>query len=155
VFNVNAFTHPFFIKTNSSLNNTDLYNVGVTGQGVQNGALTFVVPVNAPTQLLYHCGNHPLMVGNINIPPGTTPPGPPIVQILSLTLTPTGIQIKSTGTNQWSAIPEFRSNLTTAAWTTVPLFTNVFANGTNTTTFNRLEPICGPNVFLRIRNQSN
>jgi hypothetical protein len=155
VFNVNASFHGFDIKTNSSIGTADRYNNGVTGQGAQIGTLTFNVPMNAPTQLLYHCEAHFGMVGFINIPPGAAPPGPPTVVILSLSLTSTGIKVVSTGTNQWSAIPEFSSNLLASAWSAVPVFTNVFANGTNTTTFNRLDPICGPNVFLRIRNQSN
>ena len=33
----------------------------------------------------------------------------------------------------------------------LPGFTNVFANNTNTTRFNRLDPICGRNIFLRVR----
>jgi hypothetical protein len=154
-FNVNAAGHPFDIKTNSSLGTADRFNPGVTGQSVQIGPLTFAVPMNAPTQLVYHCELHFGMVGFLNIPPGAAPPGPPIVRIVSLVLTPSGITLKSTGTNQWSAIPEFSSNLLNKTWTTVPVFTNMFANGTNTTTFNRLDPICGSNVFLRIRNQSN
>ena len=38
-------------------------------------------------------------------------------------------------------------------WSPVPSYTNTFANGTNTTVFERLDPICGPNVFLRISQQ--
>jgi hypothetical protein len=154
VFNVNASGHPFDIKTNSTTGATDRYNEGVTGQGAQISALTFSVPMDAPTQLLYHCEIHPAMVGFLNIVNASTA-SPPIVQILSLDLSPTGVTILSTGTNNWSAIPEFSPDVSVSNWTAVPTFTNVFANGTNTTTFNRLEPICGPNVFLRIRNQSN
>src|SRR5262245_24085504 len=154
LFNVNALGHPFYIKTNSTTGSGDRYNNGVTGQGAQNGPLTFAVPFDAPNQLNYHCEVHFSMGGILNIV-GSAPSGPPTVVIISLELTPTGIIIKSTGTNNWSAIPEFSSNLLTKTWTSVPVFTNAFANGTNTTTFNRLEPICGPNVFLRVRNQSN
>src|SRR5262245_2775148 len=39
VFNVNALGHPFYIKTNASLNSTDAFNNGVTGQGSQSGPL--------------------------------------------------------------------------------------------------------------------
>jgi hypothetical protein len=59
--------------------------------------------------------------------------------------------VKSTGAaTTYNLVPEFRSNLVTGAWLDVPSFTNNFADGTNTTTFGRLEPVCGPNVFLRI-----
>jgi hypothetical protein len=62
----------------------------------------------------------------------------------------------STGTNTtWTLIPEFSSNLVGGTWGPVPSYTNTFANGTNTTTFNRLDPICGPNVYLRVRQQQN
>jgi len=62
----------------------------------------------------------------------------------------------STGTNTtWLLIPEYNSNLLNATWASVPTYTNTFANGTNTTVFDRLDPICGPNVFLRLRQQEN
>ena len=57
----------------------------------------------------------------------------------------------STGTNTtWLLVPQFSSNLVSGAWATVPGYTNTFANGTNTTIFPRLDPICGPDVFLRV-----
>ena len=55
----------------------------------------------------------------------------------------------------WLLIPEFTSNLVNGAWAPVPGFTNSFIDGTNTTVFNRLDPICGPNVFLRLRQRRN
>jgi len=64
----------------------------------------------------------------------------------------TNVVMTSTGTNRtWTLIPEFSSNLVGGAWGPVPGFTN----GTNTTTFNRLDPICGSSVFLRLRQQQN
>ena len=70
-------------------------------------------------------------------------------------LSASNVVLKSTGTNGWLAIPEFSSNLLVSNWAVVPDFTNSFANGTNVTIFNRLEPICGSNVFLRMRNTRN
>ena len=46
-FSVNATGHPFYIKTNQVNTTSDAYNNGVTGNGVQNGTLTFAVPTNA------------------------------------------------------------------------------------------------------------
>ena len=70
-------------------------------------------------------------------------------------LTSSNVTLKSTGTNGWTGIPEFSSNLLSTSWSVVPNYTNTFANGTNTTVFNRLEAICGSNVFLRVKNTSN
>ena len=80
---------------------------------------------------------------------------PPPNLILSIQVG-TNVVMTSTGTNTtWLLIPEFNSNLVGGAWSSVPTYTNTFANGTNTTIFNRLDPICGPNVFLRLRQQKN
>jgi hypothetical protein len=150
VFQVNALTHPFFIKTNSTLLNADQWTEGVTGQGVEIGNLTFSVPADAPVQLVYQCGNHAPMGGILNIVDT-----PPTVRIVYISVSDNMVTLKSTGATSWSAFPEYRSNLTTSAWATVPSYSNSFVGGTNTTTFGRLEAICGPNVFLRVRNQQN
>lgn len=155
VFQINepsAPIHPFYIKTNfTALGATDAYTNGVTGNGMTSGALIFTVPMDAPDVLYYHCGNHIPMGGTLTI---VSPPSPPAVKIVLVLISDTGVTMQSIGASNWTAIPEFSSNLTLNAWATVPDFTNIFANGTNTTTFNRLDPICGPNVFLRMRNQS-
>ena len=88
---------------------------------------------------------------------GTGPvlPAPPRNKILSVRVG-TNVVMTSTGTNRtWTLIPEFSSNLVGGAWGPVPGFTNTFANGTNTTTFNRLVLICDSSVFLRLRQQQN
>jgi hypothetical protein len=83
------------------------------------------------------------------------PPPAPLVRILSMNLSASNVVLRSTGTNGWLAIPEFSSNLLVSNWAVVPNFTNSFAEGTNVTIFNRLDPICGSNVFLRVRNTMN
>jgi hypothetical protein len=144
--------HPFYIKTSfTALGSTDAYNTGVTGNGTSGGNLIFTVPAGAPDVLYYHCGNHNAMGGTLNIVNAASPP--PDGKIVLISITDTGVTMQSLGTNNWTAIPEFNSNLTAIGWATVPNFTNIFSNGTNTTTFNRLDPICGANVFLRVRNQ--
>jgi hypothetical protein len=79
IFNVTAVGHPFFIKTARVTGSGSQYNQGVTGQGVQSGQCTFVVPGNAPSLLFYQCGTHSAMGGNIFIQDpvgvgGTIPP---------------------------------------------------------------------------------
>ena len=153
VFQVNASIHPFYIKTvfTNGLG-VDAYTSGVTGSGTTGGNLIFTVPMNAPDVLYYHCGNHFPMGAVLSI---VNPPlPPPAVKIVFVSISDTGVMMQSVGASNWTAIPEYNSNLTLNAWTTVPNFTNTFLNGTNTTTFDRLDPICGPNVFLRMRNQS-
>ena len=83
------------------------------------------------------------------------PASPPSVRIVHISVSDTMVTLKSTGAPNWSVIPEYRSNLTAGAWTALPNYTNTFADGTNTTTFDGLDPICGPNVLLRVRNQQN
>ncbi|HET7624347.1 MAG TPA: hypothetical protein VFM25_03705 [Verrucomicrobiae bacterium] len=152
VFQVNASIHPFYIKTALTTGSGDQFTEGVINNGVTFGELRFTVPADAPDTLFYHCANHSPMGGTLNI---VSPPTPPTVKIVYLALSQTNVVIKSTGASDWSVIPEYSSNLTQNVWTPVSQFDNTFANGTNTTTFDRLDPICGPNVFLRVRNQQN
>ena len=142
--------HPFWIKSSLGLGSSGAFSTGVVNNGANSGSVTFTVPVVAPDQLFYQCGNHSSMNGVLNI---VTPPSPPTVKIVFINVADF-ITVKSTGTNGWSAIPEFLCGLDNPTWTAVANFTNLLANGTNTTTFPRLEAICGStNVLLRVRNQ--
>jgi hypothetical protein len=153
VFQVIASGHPFYIKTIPGSTGTgNQYTSGVTGNGVSVGSLTFAVPTNAPNPLYYHCGQHSAMGGMLVI---TNPIAPPTVKVVYINVG-SFITVRSTGTNGWSAVPEFKCGLASTNWGPVANFTNAFTSGTNTTTFNRLDAVCGsPNVFLRIRNQKN
>ena len=148
----NVQLHPFWIKSSLGFGSTGAFNTGVVNNGATSGTITFMVPVAAPDQLFYQCGNHPSMTGTFNI---VTPSSPPTVRIVHITVGQ-NVVVRSTGTNGWSVIPEFKCDLASANWTAVAPFTNTFAAGTNTTSFNRLEAVCGsPNVFIRIRNQQD
>ncbi len=85
----------------------------------------------------------------------TAPPLPPVFRIISLGLSNNRVVLTSTGTNGWQVVPEYSSNLVSSNWAIVPSYTNSFFDGTNVTIFDRLDPICGPNVFLRVRNTRN
>lgn len=150
VFQLNASFHPFDIKTNLTTTSLNRYDNGVTGQGTTVGNVVFAVPMDAPDQLFYHCENHAAMGGVLNI---VSPPSPPTVKIVYISVTDTHVMMQSTGASNWMAMPEYSSNLSAHAWMPVQNFTNVFANGTNTTTFGRLDSSLGTNIFLRIRNQ--
>lgn len=66
VFNISAVGHPFWIKTTLTLGPDDAY-YGVANNGSESGAITFVVPKNAPNTLYYNCQYHTTMRGTINI----------------------------------------------------------------------------------------
>jgi len=67
-FIISAVGHPFHIQTTSSpYNSANVYSQGVTGAGQQNGTLTFVVPLDAPSTLYYVCQYHTSMGNRINI----------------------------------------------------------------------------------------
>ena len=68
IFYIDASNHPFYIQTTSgSYNPTYIYSNGVTGNGTENGTLTFVVPLDAPSTLYYVCQIHSNMGNQINI----------------------------------------------------------------------------------------
>ena len=68
-FSVNAGTHPFYLSEtiNGTRNSGSVYDTGVTGDGTDNGVVTFVVPVGAPSTLYYYCSAHNGMGGQINV----------------------------------------------------------------------------------------
>jgi hypothetical protein len=139
-------SHPFEISTTAGAR----YNNGVQNNNISSGTITFTVPTDAPDTLRYICSVH--FFGNtINIV-NPAPPALTNVSILNISLTSSNVTMQSIGTNGWNAVPEFSSNLVNAVWTPVSVFNNIFANGTNTTSFDRLDPICGSNVFVRVRN---
>ena len=141
-----ANNHPVVIATNNTAFPplTSAYS-GATPQNIFSGAITVILPAtNFPPALFYRCNVHGFN-GQINVLPV------PTNRVVSVTVT-TNIVLVSTGiTNTWVLVPEFCSNLVSGAWAAVPGYTNSFANNTNTTRFSRLDPICGANVFLRVR----
>ena len=142
--------HPFWIKSSLGVGPAGAFTNGVANNGATSGSVSFTVPADAPDQLFYQCGVHAGMSGVLTI---TTLPSPPTVKILYVAVADF-ITLKSTGTNGWSAVPEFQCGLDNTSWAAVASFTNNFVNGTNITTFPRLEAICGStNVLLRVRNQ--
>jgi hypothetical protein len=76
------------------------------------------------------------------------------VRIVSLSVG-SRVVIQSTETTDWTPVPEYTCDVAHPAWTAPTSFTNAFANGTNTTAFDSPDPVCGPGVFLRIRQDGN
>ena len=129
--------HPFYIDPPAGVENND----------ITSGIVTFHVPTDAVNDtILYQCSTHYFgSVFRFVDPPA--PPEPPIIQIVGLTVG-TNLVLTSTGTNTWTTIPEYSTNLVTTNWYALTVQSNRFNNGTN-------EAICGlpPGnaVFLRIR----
>ncbi|HEX4350973.1 MAG TPA: hypothetical protein VH251_11325 [Verrucomicrobiae bacterium] len=143
--------HPVVIINSPDPN--DWYS-GTDSQVVNSGLINVTPPASGfPTVLYYMCYYHGFY-GEIDIAPPLSPT-PPANTILQVQVGD-NIVMTSTGTNTtWLLVPQYSSNLFSGAWSPVPSYTNTFANGTNTTTFPRLDAICGPNVFLRLSQQQN
>jgi hypothetical protein len=130
--------HPFQILSPGTAN----------GNNTSSGTITYTVATNAPATNNpgYWCSIH-----NFSGVILTVEPPPPTIQILNLSVS-TNIFLRSTGTNTWSVMPEFTTNLSTTNWFALTVLTNNFANGTN-------ETICGrppeDTVFIRIKAQQN
>ena len=142
--------HPVDICTSP---NTSSHYSGASAQVVSSGIVTLTIPAtNYPATLYYICNNH-LFYGEITVNP---PQPPPDATILQSSVTTNIVLTFSGGTNTIQLTPQFSSNLVDNVWLPVPGYTNTFSgNGTNTTSFGRLDAVCGPDVFLRISQASN
>lgn len=154
VFVINTeFFHPVVISTTPPGGLYSLYS-GQSPQSttINNGVITLTTPATGfPTTLYYVCSIH-LFGGAIDLS-SAIGPNPPPNTILQIQVG-TNIVMTSTGTNTtWTLVPQYSSNLANPLWTPVPSYSNSFSNGTNTTVFDRLDSIAGPNVYLRISQQ--
>jgi hypothetical protein len=156
IFSMNtANAHPVDIctaPTAIAVDPTVAYS-GASAQTVNVGTVTVTIPAtNYPTTLYYICDNHQFY-GIITVNP---PQPPPPATIIGTSVTTNIVLTFSGGTNTIQMIPQFSSNLVNGVWLPVPSYTNTYSgNGTNTTSFSRLDPICGPDVFLRISQAAN
>lgn len=92
----------------------------------------------------YRCSVHGFSGQIVTIPP-------PAIRIVKLDLG-ANIVLRSTGTNNWTLIPQFSTNLGGTNWFALTVQSNRFINGTN-------ETFCGrppvSNAFIRISAQRN
>jgi hypothetical protein len=143
--------HPMEIVTSTPvLAGTAPHYTNATPVTTSSGTMTLVIPAtNFPTTLYYECSQH-FFYGVITVVAPVVN-APPANHIISIVVSPNSVTLTSDGTNTtYTLVPQFNSNLVDGIWQDVPVFTNVFASGTNTTSFDRLDSICGSNVFLRI-----
>jgi hypothetical protein len=149
-----TFLHPMVVGTNASTGlplPVSFSYSNASPQEVFSGTITLTLPAtNFPSKLYYQCNNHGFYGVITVVGPSSTPPPN---NILGVSVTTNIVLISSGTSTSFKLVPQFSSNLISGVWRPVPNFTNTFANGTNTTVFDRLDPICGPNVFLRISQQ--
>ena len=152
IFSVNtASIHPMDICTTNS---TSAHYSGASAQAVSSGTVTLTIPAtNYPPKLFYICNIHSFY-GIITVNP---PQPPPLANITRTSITTNIILTFSGGTNTIQLVPQFSSNLANNVWLPVPKYTNTYSGtGTNnTTSFGRLDAICGPDVFIRISQAGN
>jgi hypothetical protein len=133
-FDINtAVGHPFQIRS-----------AGVSNNNISSGTITWMVPL-AETNYHYRCSIHGF--GNQITTVPSAPP--PTIRIVSFSIS-TNITLFSTGTDTWSVLPEFNTNLAVTNWYALTVQTNRFSSGTN-------ETICGrppgDQIFIRVRSQ--
>ena len=139
-------TYTFAVNT-SSIHPFLIQSTGVSNNNINQGTITFTVP-NVASNYTYICSIHFFGGQILTVPP--PPPPPPTIKILSLSVS-SNIVMRSTGTNTWSVIPEYKTNIIGTNWFALTVVSNFFSSGTN-------ETICGlpPSepAFLRIRSQA-
>jgi len=119
--------------------------MGVSNNNISSGTMTYKVPTNA-ANYFYDCTVHgQTMRGEIVTIP------PPTIRIVDLDVG-ANLVLRSTGTNNWTLFPEFKTNVVSTNWFALTVQSNRFLNGTN-------ETFCGrppdSKVFVRIRAQRN
>jgi hypothetical protein len=138
-------TYRFAINT-SSIHPFEILSTGVSSNNISFGTITWTVPL-AASNYNYKCSIHGF--GNQILTVAPAPPPPPTISIVGLSLG-SNITLLSTGTDTWSVLPEFKTDLALTNWYALTVQTNSFSNGTN-------ETICGrppgDQVFIRIRAQ--
>jgi hypothetical protein len=130
-----ASSHPFRIR--------DAPAGAVTNNNIYQGTIWFKVPTNAASYR-YDCSVHGFGNTILTIPP-------PAIRIVNVNVG-SNIVLRSTGTNNWTLLPQYSTNLARTNWFALTVQSNRFNNGTNETFCGRP---AGTNVFIRTRAQRN
>jgi hypothetical protein len=132
IFAINtAAGHPF-----------EILSAGVSNNNISSGTITWTVPL-AATNYHYRCSIHGFGNQIMTVPAARLP----TISIVAFSIS-TNIMLLSTGTDTWSVLPEFNTNLAVTNWYALTIQTNRFSNGTNETICGR--PPGNP-IFIRIR----
>ena len=142
-------TYTFDVATSSN-HPFRVNSAGVVNNNLTSGTLTYTVPTSG-ANFTYDCTFHGAsMSGTIRT---VAPPLPPTVRILNISVG-TNILLRSTGTNDFTVMPEYKTNLISTNWFALTVETNRFADGTNDTICT-LPQGAGDAVFIRIKSQQN
>ena len=138
-------TYTFAINTTAGFHPFHIQSPGVMNNDITTGTMTYTVPATA-TNYLYYCTIHGLsMQGSIMTVDQPPPPLP--IRIVGLSVN-TNIVLRSTGTNTFTVMPEFKTNVTSTNWFALTVQTNRYASGTNETICGRPD---GSPIFIRIK----
>lgn len=139
-------TYTFQVNTTPGVHPFRINSPGVVNNNISTGTMTYTVPASG-ANFTYDCTVHGAsMQGTIR----TIDPPPPI-RILSISVG-TNILLRSTGTNNLTVMPEYKTNLTSTNWFALTVETNRYTNGTNDTICG-LPQDAGDSVFIRIKSQ--
>jgi hypothetical protein len=139
-------TYTFQVST-ASIHPFEILSAGVVNNNISSGTITYTVPM-AASNYNYICSIHSFGGRIATVAP---PPPAPTIRILSFSVG-TNLSLVSTGTNGWSVLPEYSTNLTLTNWYALTVVTNRLSNGTNDTICGRPP---GNAVSVRIRSQPN
>jgi hypothetical protein len=143
-------TYTFQVNTTPGFHPFRVNSPGVVNNNITSGTLTYTVPTNG-ANFTYDCTIHGAsMSGTIRT---VAPPPPPTVRILNISVG-TNILLRSTGTNNFTVLPEYKTDLTSTNWFALTVQTNRFADGTNDTICGLPQGV-GDAVFIRIKSQQN
>jgi len=136
-------TYTFAINTTPSFHPFEILSDGVVNNNITSGTITYTVPMVA-SNYHYICSIH-FFGGTIMTVPAAPPP-PPTIKILNLSVN-SNLVLTSTGTNTYTVVPQYSTNLATTNWYSLTVVSNNYTAGTN-------ETICGrpPGnaVYLRL-----
>ena len=143
-------TYTFSVSTTPNFHPLRINSPGVVNNNIASGTMTYTVPL-AAMNYFYDCTLHGQSMRGEIITTAAPAAPPPTVRIVGLSVG-TNIVLTSTGTNNWSPIPEYTTSLTTTNWFALTVHSNRFFNGTNETFCGRPP---GEAVFIRVRAQQN
>ena len=142
-------TYTFAVATSSN-HPFRVNSAGVVKNNISSGTLTYTVP-NTGANFTYDCTVHGASMRGAILT--VAPPPPPTVRILNISVG-TNILLRSTGTNNFTVMPEYKTNLVSTNWFALTVQTNRFADGTNDTICG-LPQGAGGAIFIRINSQPN
>jgi hypothetical protein len=142
-------TYTFDVKTSSN-HPFRVNSAGVVNNNLTSGTLTYTVPTTG-ANFTYDCTVHGAsMQGSIRT---VAPPPLPTIRILNISVG-TNIFLRSTGTNNSTVMPEYKTNLMSTNWFALTVQTNRYTDGTNDTICG-LPQGAGDSLFIRIKSPQN